>query len=158
MGANRTELASAQLVHRAFRPTWGDAAVDRVRCVLRCRQKFLLAEHPSRRRGKAFKWGLPGGRLRANEKPGAGLRRELFEELRLRAPSPLDLGDWWYRGENYRVFGASLPRFVEWFHVQEIRSIAWLSYAQVVELADEGLLHKGFELEAITEYQRRFRS
>jgi 8-oxo-dGTP pyrophosphatase MutT (NUDIX family) len=126
--------------------------------VLRCRQKFLLAEHASRRRGKSFVWGLPGGRLRANEKPEAGLRRELAEELRLRAPSAIELGDWWHRGENYRVFGASVPRMVQWFDAQEIRALAWLTYAEVADLADAGLLHKGFELEAITEYQRRFRS
>src|SRR5215813_1975265 len=129
MGANRTELASVHTLHRPFRPTWGDAAVDRVRCVLRCRQKFLLAEHTSRRRGKMFKWGLPGGRLRANEKPEAGLRRELAEELRLRVPSAIELGDWWHRGENYRVYGASLPRMVQWFDAEEIRALAWLTYA-----------------------------
>jgi 8-oxo-dGTP pyrophosphatase MutT (NUDIX family) len=155
MGANISESA---LISRAkdVRLTWGDVTVDRVRCVLRHRDRFLLADHGSGRRRKPPKWGLPGGRLLANEEPAACLKRELEEELRLRVATVVELGDWWHRQENYRVFGAELSRAVRWFDGRELKAIAWLTYAEVERLAREALLHKGFELEAIAELRRRF--
>jgi hypothetical protein len=84
------------------------------------------------------------------------LKRELEEELRLRVATVVELGDWWHRQENYRVFGAELSRAVRWFDGRELKAIAWLTYAEVERLAREALLHKGFELEAIAELRRRF--
>jgi 8-oxo-dGTP pyrophosphatase MutT (NUDIX family) len=139
-----------------YRPTWGDAAVDRVRGVLRYRDKFLLADHGSGRRRKSRKWGLVGGRVEAGEEPLVGLKRELNEELRLRVATVVELGDWWHREENYRVFGADLSRSVRWFDERELRAIAWLTYPQVAALQEAGELHKGFELDAIREFQHRF--
>jgi 8-oxo-dGTP pyrophosphatase MutT (NUDIX family) len=155
MGANISELTSVSRSKDA-RLTWGDVAVDRVRSVLRHHNKFLLADHGSGRRGKPPKWGLPGGRLLPDEDPGACLRRELDEELRLRVSTVVELGDWWHREENYRVFGAELRRAARWFDGRELKAIAWLSFAEVEHIAGEGLLHKGFELEAIAELRRRF--
>lgn len=155
MAANISEFALVSPSPKSYRPTWGDAAVDRVRCVLRHENKFLLADHRSRRRGRAPKWGLAGGRIQPPEEPLAGLKRELNEELRLRLSTVVELGDW-HNEENYRLFGTELARAVRWFDVRELSAIAWLTYAEVAELAARGLLHKGFELEAILEYQRRF--
>lgn len=149
---------SSQLASGAdgYRPTWGEAAVDRVRGVLRYRDKFLLADHGSGRRGKPPKWGLVGGRVEDGEAPLAGLKRELNEELRLRVATAVELGDWWHREENYRVYGADLSRSVRWFDERELRAIAWLSYSEVAALASAGRLHKGFELDALREFRRRF--
>ena len=102
------------------------------------------------------KWGLPGGRVERGEEPLAGLKRELVEELHLRVSRAVELGDWWHRTENYRVFGSEAGRAVRWFDERELRAVAWLTYPQVVDLADAGRLHKGFELEAIHEFRRRF--
>jgi ADP-ribose pyrophosphatase YjhB (NUDIX family) len=151
-----SEFALVSPVAGGARPTWGDAVVDRVRCVLRHRDRFLLADHGSRRRGKRPKWGLPGGRMQPGEEPLAGLTGELVEELRLHVPTAVELGDWWQRNENYRVFGSEVARAVRWFDERELSAVAWLTYPQVAELAAAGRLHKGFELEAIVEFRRRF--
>jgi 8-oxo-dGTP pyrophosphatase MutT (NUDIX family) len=155
MRRTTSELAApSQLVK--YRPTWGDAAVDRVRCVLRYKAKFLLADHGSGRRGKPPKWGLVGGRIEAGEEPLHGVKRELAEELRLRVATVVELGDWWHRDENYRVYGAELSRAVRWFDERELSAIAWLTDREVAALLADGKLHKGFELDALREFQRRF--
>lgn len=141
-----------------YRPTWGEAAVDRVRCVLRHEGKFLLADHGSGRRGKAQKWGFAGGRIESGEEPLVGLKRELNEELRLRVANVAELGDWWHRDENYRVYGAELSRSVRWFDERELSAIAWLTFSEVAALGVAGRLHKGFELDAIRQFRRRFPS
>ena len=146
---------------------WGGAAplsladriegpVDRVRCVLRCEGRYLLAQHQPRRRESVGKWGLPGGKLKAREKPRAALRRELEEELGLETPKLVRIGDWWYRSKNHRVFGCDVPRATRWFDGDEIVAIAWLDYAAIVNLSLTAQLRTGFELAAITEYRNRF--
>jgi 8-oxo-dGTP diphosphatase len=133
-----------------------EGPVDRVRCVLRCEGRYLLAQHRARRRENVGKWGLPGGKLKAREKPRAALRRELEEELGLEAPKLVRVGDWWHRNKNHRVFGCDVPRATRWFDGDEIVAIAWLEYAEVLKLSLTGQLHKGFEIAAITEYRNRF--
>jgi 8-oxo-dGTP pyrophosphatase MutT (NUDIX family) len=103
MATNLSEFALVSPSPDGYRPTWGDAAVDRVRCVLRHENKFQLADHGSRRRGRPPKWGLAGGRILPHEEPLDGLKRELKEELRLRVSTVVELGDWWHREVNYRV-------------------------------------------------------
>jgi 8-oxo-dGTP pyrophosphatase MutT (NUDIX family) len=132
------------------------APVDRVRCVLRSEHGYLLVQHNARRREDVGKWGLPGGRLRQREKPKVGLRRELNEELKLRVPYLIKLGDWRHRDENHRLYGSELQHAVEWFDAQEIHAIAWHTHRAVMQLAERALLHRGFELEAIAEFERRF--
>jgi 8-oxo-dGTP pyrophosphatase MutT (NUDIX family) len=133
----------------------GRGAVDRVRCVLSRKGRYLLVQHNARRRENRGKWSLPGGRLKARETPRVGLRRELGEELRLRLPCLVELGDWWHRDENHRIFGCVLGNDVEWFNTDEILAIAWLTYAEVEQLAAASRLRTGFELAAIAEFQRK---
>jgi ADP-ribose pyrophosphatase YjhB (NUDIX family) len=54
----------------------------RVAALIVEQDRILLVEH--RKRGQRY-WVLPGGRLQGNETLIAGLRRELFEELSLKA-------------------------------------------------------------------------
>ena len=150
-------LISTNLRESRPRPR-AQVTVDRVRCVLRHRSRFLLVQHHSRRRENLGKWRLPGGRLKDNEEPKTGLRRELVEELGFRVTSLVELGDWMHRDEIQRVFGCEVARAIKTFHPDEIRAIGWFSFADVAAFADEGLLHTGFELAAIEEFVRRFPS
>lgn len=132
-----------------------EAEVSRVRCVLRHRHRYLLVQHNSRRPRNIGKWALPGGRLKTREKPKAGLRRELVEELRLEVPYLLKLGDWCDRDENHRVFGCDILEPVDWFNTDEIIATGWFSYDEVTTLALASRLHRGFELAAIREFRIR---
>ncbi len=129
--------------------------VDRVRCVLAFEQRYLLAQHNTRRPRNRGKWGLLGGRLTSLEDPRVGVRREILEELRVRLPYLVELGDWPHRDEVHRVFGSKVGGAVDWFDPDEILAIEWFSYADVLGLAADGRLHTGFELAAITVFHHR---
>jgi len=157
MASNTSEFGAVQIAGRLAVPAERlDAPVDRVRCVLRCGKRYLLAQHNSRRRENIGKWGLPGGRLKSREEPRAALRRELIEELGLRVQSLVEIGDWWHRGENHRVFGCDVGRATQAFAPDELLAIDWFDYAAVVELEADGHLRTGFELDAITAFRVRF--
>lgn len=130
-------------------------AVSRVRCVLVREQRYLLAQHHSRRPDKVGRWALPGGRRKKTEEPKAGLRRELVEELRLPVPYLVELGDWRHRGHTHRVFGCEIATPVEWFAATEILGIGWFSFEDVRAMAEAGRLSRPFELEAIGVFRRR---
>jgi len=131
--------------------------VDRVRCVLKHDHHYLLVQPNSRRRRSIGKWALPGGRLKAREKPRLGLRRELAEELRLEVPYLRDVGDWRHRSENHRVFGCEIWEPTGWFNADEIAAARWFTYADVITLAQTARLHRGFELAAIQAFESRRR-
>ena len=157
MASNTSEFGAVQIAGRLAVPAERlDAPVDRVRCVLRCGKRYLLAQHNSRRRENIGKWGLPGGRLKSREEPRAALRRELIEELGLRVQSLVEIGDWWHRGENHRVFGCDVGRATQAFAPDELLAIDWFDYAAVVELEADGHWRTGFELDAITAFRVRF--
>lgn len=128
---------------------------SRVRCVLMREQRYLLAQHNSKRPENVGKWGLPGGKLKRPEAPKAALRRELIEELRLEVPYLVELGDWLLRGQTHRIFGCEIDSPVGWFDTDEILGIAWFSYDEVAALEEANQLHKGFELGAIHAFRAR---
>ena len=130
-------------------------SVDRVRCVLSHEQRYLLAQHNSRRRENRSRWGLAGGRLRDRENPQECLRREIMEELSCRVPYLIELGDWQHRDETHRVYGCEIPQTIETFDPDELCAIAWFTYVEVVELAAADRLRTGFELAAISAFQRQ---
>ena len=147
--------AIAAILRDSPKPFVGDkAAIARVRCVLMQADRYLLAQHKSRRRGTFGQWGLPGGRLKDDEKPKAALRRELLEELGCRVPSLMRLGDWLYRDEQQRVFGCEIEKPIDTFNTEELRAIGWFSYEEIVDLARARKLRMGFELAAIIELRR----
>jgi len=157
MASNTAEFGAIQIAGRLAVPAERrDAPVDRVRCVLRCGRRYLLAQHNSRRRENLGKWGLPGGRLKSREEPRAALRRELVEELGLRVQSLREIGDWWHRGENHRIFGCDVAKATRTFAPDELLAIDWFEYSEIAELESGGLLRTGFELDAITAFRLRF--
>lgn len=117
-------------------------------------ERYLLAQHNSRRREVLGRWGLPGGRLRDDEKPKACLRRELLEELGCAVPYLVRLGDWLHDGEQHCIFGCELDEPIETFDGNELLAIGWFTYEETAELAAAGKLRTGFELAAITEFRR----
>jgi 8-oxo-dGTP diphosphatase len=133
----------------------GAESVDRVRCVLSYRDRYLLVQHNSRRPENKGKWALPGGRLKSREAPQKGLRRELAEELRLRLPYLVEIGDWWHMDENHRIFACDLTVDITWFNTEEIVATAWHTYEEVEQLAAAARLRTGFELAAVTEFRRK---
>jgi 8-oxo-dGTP pyrophosphatase MutT (NUDIX family) len=130
-------------------------SVDRVRCVLMHEQRYLLAQHNSRRRENRSRWGLAGGRVRGRENPLECLRRELMEELGCRVPYLIELGDWQHRDETHRIFGCEITQNIETFDTDELCAIEWFTHAEVVQLASSGRLRTGFELAAITAFERQ---
>src|SRR5215471_3246208 len=157
MGSNTSEFGAIQIAGRLAIPAERlDAPVSRVRCILRCGQRYLLAQHNSRRRENIGKWGLPGGRVKSREEPRVALRRELAEELGVRVRYLVEIGDWWHRGENHRIFGCDVSRMTQAFAPDELRAIDWFEYSYIAELEADGQLRTGFELDAITAFRLRF--
>jgi 8-oxo-dGTP pyrophosphatase MutT (NUDIX family) len=132
--------------------------VDRVRCVMRFRDEYLLLRHESWHRRNAKKWALPGGRVKHAESPIAAVRREILEELYLVLPDLVELGDFEQGGEIHRLYGCDILSRGRAFNTCEIAEVQWLDYAQIVRLALAGRLHRGFELAAINAYMRQSRS
>jgi ADP-ribose pyrophosphatase YjhB (NUDIX family) len=124
--------------------------VQRVRCVLSDGRRFLLVQNNANRAENHGKWTLPGGRLKMREQPRAGLRRELAEELGVRLPHLLEVGDWWHRDQYHRVFGCEVEPTEPSPQDDEILACAWLEYSAVKELAAAGRMRWGFELDAIS--------
>ena len=148
--------AIASILRASPKPFAGDkASIARVRCVLMRDERYLLAQHNSRRRENIGRWGLPGGRLRDGEKPKACLRRELIEELDCHVPYLVRVGDWLHDGEHYRIFGCKIDQPIETFSARELFAIGWFTYEGIAELAVADKLRTGFELAAIIEFQRQ---
>ncbi len=152
-------VAIASILRDSPKPFVGDkASIARVRCVLMRGDRYLLAQHNSRRPENRGRWGLPGGRLRETEKPKACLRRELVEELGCRVPYLVRLGDWLHDDEQHRVFGCEIDEPIETFAGDELLAIGWFRYQAIAELAVAGKLRTGFELAAIAEFRRQHSS
>jgi len=134
----------------------GGRSISRVRAVLVWELRYFLVQHNSRRLENVGRWGFPGGRLKTAEEPKSALRRELMEELHLRVPYLVELGDWRACGETQRIFACKLEEPIGFFDADEILDVAWLSYSEVVRLAETGQTQYGFELPAIETLRRRF--
>ena len=148
--------AIASILRDSPKPFVGDkASIARVRAVLMRDSRYLLAQHNSRRRENLGRWGLPGGRLKASEKPKACLRRELLEELGCRVSHLTRLGDWIHDDEQHRIFGCEIDAPIASFAGDELLAIGWFTYEEIAELAVARKLRTGFELAAITEFRRR---
>ena len=93
--------------------------------------------------------------MRDRENPQECLRREVMEELGCRVPHLIELGDWQHRDEIHRIFGCEITQTIETFDTDELSAIAWFTYVEVVQLASADRLRTGFELAAITTFERQ---
>jgi hypothetical protein len=70
-------------------------------------------------------------------------------------PYLIELGDWQHRDETHRIFGCEISQKIETFDTDELSGIAWFTHTEVVQLASAGRLRTGFELAAITTFERQ---
>ncbi len=86
-------------------------AIDRVRCVLARKDRYLLVLHNNRLPENYGKWGLPGGVLDNGEEPTTGLRRELKEEFHM---------------SKSEIFKKAFEKFLQDYKKQKLKKIAEL--------------------------------
>ena len=125
-----------------------------VRCVLRNGDRFLLVVHSNFQRIHQDRWGLPGGRVDWGEAPERTAHRELDEELGIRVPALVEVGDYPYKRALHRVYGGDFAGTIVRFDEDELLEIGWYTLGEVETLAGAGKLHTGFELVAIRDYLR----
>jgi 8-oxo-dGTP pyrophosphatase MutT (NUDIX family) len=122
--------------------------------VLRNAGRFLLVVHSNWERVHRDRWGLPGGRVDWGEEPERTAHRELDEELGIRVPSLIEVGDYPYKRALHRVYGGDFEGTIVRFDEDELLEIGWYTLDEVVALAGADKLHTGFELTAIRDYLR----
>ncbi len=125
------------------------------RCILRKDESFLLVVHHQRFGVGRTRWGLPGGRVEAGEDLEAAARRELAEELYVEVGDLTEVGDYHYKGALNRVYATEFAGRILRFDRSELSQIAWHNADDVAKLATRGVLHAGFEAQAIRDYLTR---
>lgn len=124
-----------------------------VRCVLKHDDRYFLVMHQTRVFSGKKRWGFPGGRLERGEALIEALVRELREELGIAPECYTEVGDYRYKGHNHRVYGAFYSEPILRFDRSEIHKIGWHSLENIREYRDSGLLHTGFEFDAIQDFE-----
>ena len=135
------------------RPVWVEYKT--ARCILWSGHRVLLAIHHSHFSFSRARWGLPGGRIEIGESAEAAARREVGEELSIELGELVDCGDYPYKGTRHKVFGTRFGGEVSTFDEYEIERIGWHSLDDVAKLERDGLLHAGYEREALDVFLRR---
>ena len=79
--------------------------------------------------------------------------RELREELYLSASDITEdgyvmLGDYYYRKNHHRIYGANITAPIARFDRSELTKISWFPLASVQQIAREGNRHAGYEVDA----------
>jgi len=129
-----------------------EPTIRTVRCILRHEDRFLLVMHRYTRRGRRARWGLPGGHVEARERYEDTARRELREELGVALVELREIGDYRFRGALHRVFGAEHASPILRFRRAELLKIAWRRLDEIALLRDRGLLHAGYEVQAVSDF------
>jgi|AP95_1055475.scaffolds.fasta_scaffold04130_3 8-oxo-dGTP pyrophosphatase MutT (NUDIX family) len=124
-----------------------------VRCILKHDDRYFLVMHQTRFFSGKKRWGFPGGRLERGEALIEALARELREELYIAPQDYAELGDYRYKGHNHRIYGAFYSEPILKFNRSEIQGIGWHSLEDVRKFRDSGLLHTGFEFDAIKDFE-----
>ncbi len=104
------------------------------------------------------KWGLPGGHVERNEDGVETVRRELREELYLQSSDIhtddyLMLGDYYYRQNHHRIYGADIAQPIARYDKRGLTKIAWFPIDSIQQIARDGNLHAGYEVDAVLRYR-----
>ncbi len=125
-----------------------------VRCILYRDDEYFLVMHRTRLFSGKKRWGFPGGRVERGEDLEDALRRELREELYIDASDLTQIGDYRYKGNKHRIYAAELTEPVLRFDRSEIHKIGWHRFASIEGFEGSGLLHTGFEVQAIRDFKQ----
>jgi 8-oxo-dGTP pyrophosphatase MutT (NUDIX family) len=124
-----------------------------VRCIIKRDDCYLLVMHQTRIFSGKKRWGFPGGRIERGEAFLETLSRELREELSFASHEYAEVGDYRYKGYQHKIFATDCGQPIVTFDRSEIHKIGWHSTDDVRSFLDSGLLHTGFELEAILDFE-----
>ncbi len=127
--------------------------IKTARCILTRADEYFLVIHHSRMFSDSKSWGLPGGRIEHGESSNDALTRELNEELYICIEDFFNVGDYQYKGHTHRVFAAECNEEITKFNRNEIKTIGWHNAEEVKTYEQEGLLHCGFEWQAICDFE-----
>ena len=125
-----------------------------VRCILKQEDLYFLVMHQTRVFSGKKRWGFPGGRIERGEELRSALTRELREELYVSIDDFSEVGDYRYKGYHHKIYGAEFAEPIIKFDRSEIHRIGWHSMEEIGKFAEEGLLHTGFEVEAIRDFEK----
>jgi 8-oxo-dGTP diphosphatase len=129
-----------------------------VRALLIKDGKILFIHHMFNDPDLFGKWTFPGGRLDPHETdPLATLHREMAEELSAEIEVIGTVGVFYSRsGADYVIFAARPAGSIGPVKDDEIREVAWLTPAEVYEWHIKEKLQFGFEMQAVSQYLKKF--
>ena len=126
--------------------------VEVVAAIIRDRDKFLICQRPENKK-RALMWEFPGGKIEAGETPEAALKRELMEELGIKAKPESMFFDTVYEYPDITVHITFYNTYIIGGEItqKEHHDIRWIS-ADEVDLftfcpADKGIIDKIVEKE-----------
>ncbi|HNV96932.1 MAG TPA: NUDIX hydrolase [bacterium] len=108
--------------------------------IINSKKEFLILKLPINKEFKKEMWMLPGGRLNINDKPEFGLKREVFEEtkLKIKIIMPIHVARWGIEkppkysvfficklisGNNLKISGEHIDS--KWIKFNQIDKISW---------------------------------
>ena len=142
-------LSADKRADNSARASSSPRAFRTARCLLVDGDRHLLVVHAGRDRHRNPLWGLPGGHLDAGEAPDTAVRRELEEELYLSVGELTHIDDYSYKGAWHRVYSAAANTPVADFDDKELLDVGWFTIEEVQELADDKVLHAGYEIDVV---------
>ena len=122
------------------------------RCILKSGSEFLLVVHNNSRGVNNGIWGLPGGRIDWGERPIQAARRELYEELTVELEELHDVGSWFYKGHQHKIYGTVFTGEIGQVDNSEILAIDWFTLDDIRQLSASDKLHAGFELASVERF------
>jgi ADP-ribose pyrophosphatase YjhB (NUDIX family) len=124
----RLAYAALRLYWLVFRPD-----VRGVRCVIEHEGRVLLIRHTYGER----RWYFPGGAVKRGEEPAAAARREAEEEVGIRLPRLIRLGEFTstdkHMHDHVHCFCGAAPSAEVRVHRGEVREARWFAWGELPE-------------------------